>query len=109
LALSQLVVVNGGGWSLDEKLTVGGRDAAIEPTGMYLRRVCARSDSISRLSWLFHHIAGNVPLFGVGKLGPAAMPVRQSLCRLLYFSVQIACVCFLPRCTKPVTQINYPY
>jgi len=32
-------------WSLDEKQTVGGRDAAAEPTRMYSRRVCVRPDS----------------------------------------------------------------
>ena len=32
LALSQLPIGNKEGWSLDEKQTVGGRDAAIEAT-----------------------------------------------------------------------------
>ena len=32
-ALSQLPIVNQEGWSLDERQTVGGRDAAIEPQG----------------------------------------------------------------------------
>ena len=42
---SRLAVGNEEGWSLDEKQTVGGRDAATEPTGMFSRRVCARPDS----------------------------------------------------------------
>ncbi len=45
LALSQLPVGNKEGWSLDEKQTVGGTDAATEPTWMFLRRVCVRPDS----------------------------------------------------------------
>jgi len=44
-ALSQLPVGNKEGWSLDEKQTVGGADAATEPTWMFLRRVCVRPDS----------------------------------------------------------------
>jgi hypothetical protein len=50
--LSQLPVVNREGWSLNEKQTVGGRDAAVEPTRMYSRRVCARSDSSATSNWV---------------------------------------------------------
>lgn len=44
-ALSQLAVGNEEEWSLGEKQTVGGRDAAVESTGISSRRVCARPDS----------------------------------------------------------------
>ncbi|GAB3233741.1 hypothetical protein GCM10027295_27910 [Pseudaeromonas pectinilytica] len=57
-ALSQLAVGNEKEWSLDEKQTVGGRDAAIESTWKYLRRVCGSNRLQSHLSSISQRITG---------------------------------------------------
>jgi hypothetical protein len=61
------------GWSLDEKQTVGGRDAAVESTGKYSRRVCARTDSRPCLRWSFQHITETEPLLNIH---------MENLCRI---------------------------